>query len=187
MLLLGNHGVFEKRARALTIGIARNQQHSFPCADVANRFTRLSKIGRGLAAFEVLLQIGIADARLALREERVGYAENDESPALRRVKYAGAVGKSAGFPTQLAHLVVFPIEDLNRFDRLRYFLSVCAHILHRSAANASRDSTQTLDAGAPFYDRVRDEAIPGFACTNVESSLSVVLARVAIDAGDGHS
>ena len=143
----------------------------FARANVAHRFARLGEIGRGLAAFEVPLQVGIVEVRLASGRERVGDAQNDESSALGRIEDAGAVSEAAGLAAEFAYLAVFEVEDLDRLDRLRNFLPIGADILYRRAADAARNAAQALDARAMRHDSVRDEAVPGFSRAGVEQEL----------------
>ena len=130
MLGFRKHGVLEERAGTLTIGIAGNNQHSLAGANVTNCLAGLGKIGQGLAAFEVLFQVGIADVGLASGRKRKDDAENNEAAALAGIEYAGAIGEAAGFAAQLAHLAVFAIEDFDRLDGLGNFLPVGANVLH---------------------------------------------------------
>src|ERR1700680_4622749 len=101
MLRFREHGILEKRARALAIGIAGNNQHALQGANVAYRLASLGEIGRDLAALEVPFQICIAYARLAAGRERVCHTQNDEAAALGRVKNAGAISAAAGAAEQL--------------------------------------------------------------------------------------
>src|SRR5208337_1648068 len=175
MLLFGEHGILEKRAGALAIGIARDDEHALARADVAHGLARFSEIGARFAAFEMTLQVGIFEVRLAAGLERVGDAENDE-----------AVTEAAGLPAQLAHLAGFPIEDFDRGDGLGNFLSVGTDILYRRAAHAAGDAAQAFDARTSRHDGLGDEAVPGFSRAHVENNFAAVVAGAALDAGDGN-
>jgi hypothetical protein len=65
MLLRGEHWIPEERAGALAIGIAWDDQHAFAGANVAHGLARLGEIGARFAAFEVALQVGIFEVRVA--------------------------------------------------------------------------------------------------------------------------
>ena len=118
----------------------------------------------------------------AAGSKRIGHAQNDEPSALAGVEDARTIGEAAGLATQFANLIIFEIEDLDRLDRLGNLLPIGADVLHRRAAHAARDPAQALDAGAVGQDGVRDEAIPGFACADIEQNLVLVNARMLLDA-----
>ena len=98
--------------------------------------------------------------RSASGRKRVGDAQDDETPAFGGIEDAGAIRKCAGFAAEFAHLPVLEVEYFDGLDRLRDFLSVGAHVLHRCAADTAWNAAQALDPGAPGSDRMGDEAIP---------------------------
>ena len=175
MLFFGDNGVLEERTRALTIGIAGNDEHAFDGADVAHGLARLGEIGRGFTAFEVALEIGVTDARRATGCQGVGDAENDEPSALGSVEDAGPVGKSASFVAEFADLTVFQVENLHFRNGFGYFLAIGADVLYRRAAHAARNAAEALNPCAPGHHGVRYEPVPGFAGASVEKNFSVLI------------
>src|SRR5260370_36907959 len=96
MLRFREHRILEKRACALAIGIAGDDQHAFAGANVAGCLAWLSELGASLATFEMPLQVGIFEVRLAARGKGVREAENDEASALGGHEKGGAGGGGAG-------------------------------------------------------------------------------------------
>lgn len=179
VLRLGEHRILEERARALAIGVSGNDEHTLERTDVAHGLAGLSEVRRGFAALEVTLEVGVGEARAALGSKRVGGAENDETPALAGVEYAGAVAELAGFSTEFAHLIILQVENLNRSDRVGDFLSVGADVLHRRATHAARNAAEALDAGAVCAHGVRDKLVPRFAGADLEKNFAGFIVVVA--------
>src|SRR3974390_1926578 len=141
-----------------------------------NGFAGLGKIWARLAAFEMAHQVGIAEVRLAAGREHIANAKDDVSAALGCIEDARPVAETALFAAQLTHLRVFLIEDLDRFDGLGDFLSVGAAVMPRRAAYAPRDSAQAFHARALCDHGMRDEAVPGFSCADIEPNLICIVA-----------
>src|SRR5690242_13966884 len=110
MLLGREYRILEKRSGALAVGIARKQQHPLERADVPHSLARLGKIGRCLAAFEVMFQISVADARFASGGKRVDDPQDHEPPAFAGIKNARAISEAASLAAQFTHGAVFEIE-----------------------------------------------------------------------------
>src|ERR1700693_898232 len=142
MLFFRDHGVLEEGTCTEAIRISRRDEHALARADVAHSLPCFGEIRRGLAAFEVLLEVGVGDTRFTPRGQGVGHAENDEASTLAGVEDAGAVAEAAGFRTKFADLTVFCVENLHRSNGVGYFLPVGTDVLHGRAANAARDATQ---------------------------------------------
>src|SRR5579872_1527226 len=185
MLRDREHRILEDRSRTLAIGIARHNQHSLERANVPHGLANFGKIRCRLASFEVPLQVGISEVRLASRRDRVHHAKNDETFALRGIENTRAICEATGLIAKFAYLTVFQVEDLNRLDRLRNFLPVSADVLYWSAAHAARNPAQALNSRAVRHDRMRHEAIPGFSSAHVEQNLTlIVVPGPLLDAGD---
>ena len=76
------------------------------------------------------------------------------------------------------------IEYLDRLDCLGYLLPVSTHILHRSAADATRNAAQALDPCAISTDGVRNEVVPGFSGADIEQNSPFDLAGTLFYAPD---
>ena len=63
-------------------------------ANLAHRVADLDRVGV-LSAGEVLLQVGVAERRLAAGSQRERHAQDDVATALGRVEEAGAIGEAA--------------------------------------------------------------------------------------------
>ena len=97
-LLFRDDWILEKRSRASTIGIAFHQKHRFTCANPAHGCSNLAQQGIAHPAFELALDIGIADGRVAMSGQGIGHAENNVAVFGDSVEETAAVGETAVFP-----------------------------------------------------------------------------------------
>src|SRR5262249_39080594 len=81
------------------------------------------------------------------------------------------IAETAGLVTEVPHLAIFKIQDLNRFDGLGNFLTVGADILYGCRAHASGNSAEALDTRAIGGDGAGYELVPVFSCADVEPRL----------------
>ena len=127
---------------------------------------------------EVLLQVCVFQVRLAIMEQAEADAQDDIATLFCGVEDAGPIGETAFGVLQRDDRVRLRVVSRDLFDRFRNLLPLGADVLHRRAADRSRNAAQIFNAGAVVGNGGGDEAVPFFARADVE--LDVVLPIVAV-------
>src|ERR1700674_845934 len=141
-------GILEEGTGAAAILVPGCDQHCLAGSKTPHRFARVRQGWSFAPAREVLLQVGVLNARGSPGGQRVSDAKNDEVSSLGGVEDAGAIAEPTSLTAQFAHLAILEVERLHRLDCLCDLLSVGAHLLHWSTTNAARNAAEALDASA---------------------------------------